>query len=51
MTATLDTLTTTDDFDDLHQCPWSDPDTTVTPEIAKLAALLAQSYAGRVLFA
>jgi hypothetical protein len=53
MTATLDilTTTTTDDSDGLQECPWSDPDTTVTPEIAKLAALLAQSYTGGVLFA
>jgi hypothetical protein len=52
MTTTLDTeFTTVDDFDDLDESAWGDPDTTVSPEIAKLAALLAQSYAGHVLFA
>ena len=52
MTTTLDVETTTiDDFDDVVECPWSDPDTTVTPGIAELAALLAQSYAGGALFA
>ena len=50
MTTTLDVETTTfpDDLDDLE---FHEPQTTVPPAIAKLAPLLAESYARTPLFA
>jgi len=51
MTIALDIDTTpTDSIDDLDEPVWSDPDTPVPPAVAKLAALLAQSYAVTPLF-
>ena len=49
MTTTLDVETTT--FPDDLDLEFHEPQTTVPPAIAKLAALLAESYARTPLFA